>query len=226
MNKTKHAVFGLCLGVSACLAPLAQAASWWRSAILPKGGFTVGGNSVTYGPVAASSVWVYDGANPPGAQSAAAIKTLLNTQFGLPSSGTGSLVFASQGDLSSSKSGSFTTVNSSFDYLAVHYGRGELLFHWDTPVAANTLFSIGNLPRGLSNFRAFSSVSAVPEPATYGMLLMGLGMLGFMRAAAAADAAPLVRKKPGGASRLRAFCMAGGLPLTSCSQPWRSNSGR
>ena len=179
MNKTKHAVFGLCLGVSACLAPLAQAASWVEISNPAKGGFTVGGNSVTYGPVAASSVWVYDGANPPGAQSAAAIKTLLNTQFGLPSTGTGSLVFASQGDLSSSKSGSFT-VNSSFDYLAVHYGRGELLFHWDTPVAANTLFSIGNLPRGLSNFRAFSSVSAVPEPATYGMLLMGLGMLGFM----------------------------------------------
>lgn len=179
MNMTKHAVLGLCLSVSAFVAPLASAASWVEISNPAKGGFTVGGNTVSYGPVAAASVWVYDGANPPGAQSAAAIKTLLNTQFGLPSSGTGSLVLATQGDLNSGKSGSFT-VNSSFDYLAIHYGRGELLFHWDSPVAANTLFSISNLPRGISNFRAYSSVSAVPEPATYGMLVMGLGLLGFM----------------------------------------------
>ncbi|MEG0886608.1 MAG: hypothetical protein RSH52_35870, partial [Janthinobacterium sp.] len=91
-------------------------------------GFAVGGKTVTYGSVAADSVWVYDGANPSGPQSAAAIQSLVSSKFGLPSSGTGSLVFAAQGDLASSKSGSFT-VNSSFDYLAVHYGRGELLFH-------------------------------------------------------------------------------------------------
>ena len=179
MNTTKHAVLGLCLAVSACLAPLAQAASWVEISNPAKGGFTVGGNTVTYGPIAAESVWVYDGANPAGAQSAAAIKSLVTTQFGLPTSGTGSLVLASQGDLASSKSGTFS-INSSFDYLAIHYGRGELLFHRDSPVAANTVFNFGNLPRGISNFRAYSAVSAVPEPATYGMLLMGLGLLGFM----------------------------------------------
>ena len=47
MSKTKHAVFGLCLGVSACLAPLAQAASWVEISNPAKGGFTVGGHSVT-----------------------------------------------------------------------------------------------------------------------------------------------------------------------------------
>lgn len=179
MNMSKRAVLGLCFGLSACQSPLASAASWIEINNPATGGFTVGSNSVTYGPVAASSVWVYDGANPPGAQSAAAIQSLLNTQFSLPSSGTGSLVFAAQGDLNSGKSGSFA-INASFDYLAIHYGRGELLFHWDTPVAANTVFNINNLPRGISNFRAFNSVSAVPEPASYGMLLAGLGLLGFM----------------------------------------------
>lgn len=179
MNMMKHAALGLSFSLMAAVAPLASAASWVEITNPAMGGFSVGGQMVTYGPNAASTVWVYDGANPPGSQSPAAIRTLINTQFGLPSSGVGSITLTSDGDLSSSTSSSFA-VGGTFDYLAIHYGKGELLFHWSQPQAANTQFSIGNLPRGISNFRAYNSVTAVPEPATYGMLMLGMGVLGLM----------------------------------------------
>lgn len=177
MNMMKHAALGLSFSLIAAVAPMASAASWVEITNPAMGGFFADGKTITYGPVAASTVWSYD--ENPGAQSPAAIRTLINTQFGLPSSGVGSIVLTSDGNLSSSKSSTFA-VGGTFDYLAIHYGKGELLFHWSQPQAANTQFSIGNLPNGISNFRAYSSVTAVPEPATYGMLMLGMGILGLM----------------------------------------------
>ena len=70
------------------------------------------------------------------------------------------------------------TSAAAYDYLAIHFGQGELVFHWATPLAAGSTFTVAGLPKDLSNYRAFTS--AVPEPESYAMLLAGLGLLGWM----------------------------------------------
>ncbi len=94
---------------------------------------------------------------------------MVENQFNLVA---GSLDLVGNGESASS----FSSV-ASFDYLAVHFGRGELLFNWPAP---QTSFSISGLPRDFSNYRTYSSnVSAVPEPETYAMMLVGLSLIGF-----------------------------------------------
>jgi hypothetical protein len=140
----------------------------------PSTSITVEGKAVTYGPAAAHQVYGYS--TNPGSQGLGQVETMVETLFSLPSTGAGSLKLGDYGDISG-KSGSFV-VDTSFNYLAFHYGNGELVFHWDTAQAANTTFTFSGLPNGASNFRAFSTISAVPEPATYGMLLGGLALMG------------------------------------------------
>lgn len=185
MSLTKTFVVGLMLAATASYASAAKkdpiptpatTPSWVED--LTPASLTLGGGTFTYSPTA-SRVFVYDGANPSGGQGEAKIETLVETLFSLPSTGTGSLKLTGSGDLSNGKSGSFNvSSSSSFDYLAIHYGGGELVFHWNTPVAANSLFTFTGLPNGISNYRAFSTISAVPEPSTYGMLLGGLALMG------------------------------------------------
>lgn len=166
----------------ALAATAAHATTGWTEIVNPAtSGFSFAGNTVSYSlssGAVASDVWATAAGNT-GPQSAASIEALIDTQYKLPSSGAGSLSLTGQNDnLDSVKSGSFT-VDSSFNYLAVHFGNGELLFQFAAPVAAGTVFNFAGLPNGVSNYRAFTTgVSAVPEPATYAMLLGGLGLVG------------------------------------------------
>ncbi|EGF31748.1 hypothetical protein IMCC9480_3453 [Oxalobacteraceae bacterium IMCC9480] len=93
---------------------------------------------------------------------------------------------ARPGGLSFANIGSFS-IAKHFDYLAVKYNTGELLFQRDQPVVANSVLSLGGLGDGAAAYHAYGSAidqappfSAVPKPETYGMMLAGLGLPGFV----------------------------------------------
>ena len=148
--------------------------------------------TLAYSPVA-DRVWYYDGNITP--QSSSSIKGVVETQFGLT---TGSLTAVSQCDSPTSGCTNATATDSdigvfpyhfssfkTFDYLALHGGQWELLFHFSAPT---TNFYLGVIPSGtngmggLSNYRSYTgpSLTPIPEPETYAMLLAGLGLLGFV----------------------------------------------
>ena len=129
--------------------------------------------SVHYTPGSAAQIWYYNGniSN----QSPSNMMTVTESQFGL---GSGALQSVSACD--SACSDTFVS-STAFDYLAVHFGQGELLFHWLSPV---TDFTISCLPRGISNYRAYGNVAATPLPS--GALLFATGLLA---------ALPLVSKR-------------------------------
>lgn len=181
MFNLRKAAVGLFMMVAALSA---SAADWTEIPNPPTSGFAVGSNTVTYSPQA-STVWVYDGANIVP-QDPANIASVIETVFGLPAS---SLSLVSAAENLTGTSGSIL-LSGSTDYLAIHYGLGELLFHWDQPLAAGTEFTFAGLPHEISNFRAYVSVTPVPEPATYGMLISGLALVGFLAR----------RRKSGGAN--------------------------
>lgn len=71
-------------------------------------------------------------------------------------------------------SGTATFHPANNSYMAVHFGGAEMLFHWTNNAPANFIITSDKL----SNYRAFTT--PVPEPETYGMLLAGLGLVGFL----------------------------------------------
>ena len=138
----------------------------------------------TYSVFPADDIRYFDGNITP--QSPANIKTVTETQFGLS---PGALTFASACDSPTSGctnatggvSGDTNTFSSTvaFNYLAVHFGKAELLFYWDNPINNFSFTDDDGFVRGLSNYRAYSDgLSEVPLPAA-GWLL-GSALVGFM----------------------------------------------
>ena len=83
--------------------------------------------------------------------------------FGL---GTAPTFISSPGDAGP---GTFTAT-SPFNYAAVHQGTAEIVFFFATP---QTSITFGPDTPQLSGINFYRGVSAVPEPATWGMMLLG-----------------------------------------------------
>jgi hypothetical protein len=77
-------------------------------------------------------------------------------------------------------SNQFTLTNvSPFDYLAIHFGGGELFFHWAAPITSAVVTALDNrFPGGLSNYRSYLTT---PLPGALALFLGALGFLGLRR---------------------------------------------
>ena len=75
--------------------------------------------------------------------------------------------------------GTFTAA-SPFNFAAVHQGQTEFVFYYATPQTSITLGALpGDTLPTLSTINFYSGVAAVPEPATWGMMLLGFAGFGF-----------------------------------------------
>lgn len=143
--------------------------------------------TIHYSPAPAESIWYYDG-NIHN-QSVSNILNVVSTQFNLASgvlkpvsscdNAYGSCTNASDGRGGEGYSNGFTS-DSAYNYLAVHFGQGELLFHWANPIAANTQFKI-DMPcgiSGISNYRAYDAPPPTPTPIPPAILLFASALIG------------------------------------------------
>jgi hypothetical protein len=74
-------------------------------------------------------------------------------------------------------------VSDGYNYLAIHFGQEELLFHWLYNLH-NTTFEISGMPHGLSNYRAYTDYNEPPPPPAVPLpaaaWLFGSALLGFV----------------------------------------------
>ena len=131
---------------------------------------------------------------PAGGQGVNKINSLIEQQFGVPE-GTLNLVShcdsttsgctgatATAGVSSTGKAINTFTSENPFEYLAVHFGQGELLFAWADPgVRSVTITGIPN--SSLSNYRAYvdPAVIATPLPAAGLLFASALALGGVLR---------------------------------------------
>lgn len=182
--KLKSALYTAVAAASLGFSVVAQAATWTPILDLTspfvidyeKGGKIKQAN-VYFNPSPASEIWYYNGNLTP--QSPASIEAAVEDRFGTLVNFVGACddEGCSTGSSASGfddPAGSFSS-GVGFNYLAIHFGQGELFFRWDDLI---TEFDIRGLPRGLSNFRAYSDISEVPAPAA--AWLLGSALLGFV----------------------------------------------
>lgn len=129
-------------------------------------------------------VWFSDTNNPPGNQSPPNIAAQLALVYGTDAS---KLVLTAACDDLEGVCQSFVHPSATvfsvadapkFDYLALHFGGGELFFHWAQPLTAMTLTAFDGFPGALSNYRAYLTT---PVPGALVLFLSALGFLGLGR---------------------------------------------
>jgi len=147
----------------------------------------------SYGPNPANAIWYYNGNLTP--QNDSSIRAEVENVFGLTA---GSLFSVSKCDgattgctgasaTETSNNGSTTNTFSSvnaFNYLAIHFGQAELVFQWINPITSFTFTDLNGpngFVRGLSNYRAYGDISAIPVPAAAWLFASGLGLFGVAR---------------------------------------------
>jgi len=125
---------------------------------------------------------VYYDTNPAGDQSPSSIATLITAAYGLSTppvlkSSCDNIPGGCAGMTANSSTFSLTGV-AAFDYLALHFGGGELFFHWAQPITTMSLLALDGFPGGLSNYRSYL---ATPIPGALALFLGAMGLLGARR---------------------------------------------
>jgi|GEM_PF-2916607 hypothetical protein len=175
--KLKKALLAIIATAAVSFTAVAEAATWTQLSPTTSP-VNVAGTDVYYSPSPAAEIWYYNANINP--QSPANIELEVEDVFGTSvdyvgdCDGDGCSTGSSATGFDT-KAGSYTS-EVGFNYLAIHFGKGELFFRWDNLINE---FSFEGLPKDLSNFRAYTdNPSQVPVPAA--AWLLGSALLGFV----------------------------------------------